>query len=87
MKIIRKGKEPLNQELYEVTVYQVNCLDCGCIFEAQDTELYHTGGYSFCHCPHCGKEIMLYNNYSEWKKSMPREEIVHYDCSIHKRIK
>lgn len=85
MKIISKGKD-IQPALYEVDVYTITCEECGCLFEAQDTELYDSGGFTMYRCPNCHEHLVLKYNYTKETRQLPFKEIEHYDCLRHSLI-
>lgn len=88
MKILKKGNNNLRQKkLYNVTIYDIECENCGCLFEAQDTELYSEGGYTMYKCPYCNMRLTLEYNYTKYKCILPISKIDHYNCLIHTEVK
>ncbi len=55
MKIIKEGKKPDNKKPALQFRYEVECLDCGCKFEATEKELKGT----YVECPTCKSKIRV----------------------------
>ena len=66
MKVLKKGKQVNVNDKFEPlhTKYVKECLDCGCVFEADEDDIDFDGkNQDYAICPNCGKMIVVNTQY------------------------